>query len=154
MRTDMYGDAVPRVVRAEARRPATSRPAAMVVAALATALVGLSTAASAEPAPLQGTWSGGGTIFYSSGSSEGARCRARYTRIAGNTYDVTAACATASTRVDQTAQVRQVAANRYAGTFYNSQYGVTGRISIVVNGRSQTVLLQGSQASARFRLSR
>ena len=154
MCTDMYGNTVPRVARGKMRRHSTARTASTFAVAAATAIVVLSGAAVAEPAVLQGTWSGGGTIFYAGGTSEGARCRARYTRIAGNTYDVTAACATASTRVDQTAQVRQVAANRYAGTFYNSQYGVTGRISIVVNGRSQTVLLQGSQASARFRLSR
>lgn len=154
MRTDLYGSAARSAAGAEMRVTMAARAATVFTAALAAALLALAGTASAEPAALQGTWSGGGTIFYASGSSEGARCRARYTRIAGNTYDVTAACATASTRVDQSAQVRKVSANRYAGTFYNSQYGVTGRISIVVNGRSQTVLLQGSQASARFRLSR
>lgn len=154
MRTELYGSAAPGAARSEQRSGSPARFACKALAAVAGAFVALSGAAAAEPAALQGTWSGGGTIFYSTGTSEGARCRARYTRIAGNTYDVTAACATASTRVDQSAQVRKVSANRYAGTFYNSQYGITGRISIVVNGRSQTVLLQGSQASARFRLSR
>lgn len=154
MRTDLCGSAARGAAWAKMRLTSSARAASVFVAALAAAGVMLAGAASAEPVALQGTWSGGGTIFYSTGTSEGARCRARYTRIAGNTYDVTAACATASTRVDQSAQVRKVSANRYAGTFYNSQYGITGRISIVVNGRSQTVLLQGSQASARFRLSR
>jgi hypothetical protein len=37
--------------------------------------------------------------------------------------------------------VRQVGNNRYSGSFYNSEYAISGVIHIIVRGLSQTVRL-------------
>jgi hypothetical protein len=105
-------------------------------------------------AGLEGSWSGGGTVSFASGSTERASCRAHYSRAGSNSYTLNATCATASGRASQTASVRQVAENRYAGTFYNSEYGISGVISVVVHGRSQTVRLRSDSGSAVISLSR
>jgi len=105
-------------------------------------------------AGLEGSWSGGGTVSFASGSTERARCRAYYRRAGSASYTLDATCATASGRASQTASVRQVAENRYAGSFYNSEYGISGVISIVLHGRSQTVRLQSDSGSAVISLSR
>jgi len=39
-------------------------------------------------APLEGSWSGGGTVSFASGSKEQARCRARYSRAGKDSYTV------------------------------------------------------------------
>ena len=71
-----------------------------------------------------------------------------------NSYTVNATCATASGRAAQTATVRQVGENRYSGSFYNSEYSISGVMHIVVHGRSQTVRLTGDSASGVINLSR
>ena len=105
-------------------------------------------------AGLEGSWSGGGTVSFASGSTERARCRAYYRRAGSTGYTLNATCATASGRASQTASVRQVAENRYAGTFFNSEYGISGVISITLHGRSQTVRLRSDSGSAVISLSR
>jgi hypothetical protein len=65
-----------------------------------------------------------------------------------------AVCATPSARAEQTATVRQVGSNRFEGSFYNSEYNVSGTIHIVVRGSSQNVRLTSSSGWANFRLSR
>jgi hypothetical protein len=59
-------------------------------------------------ATLEGSWSGGGSVSFASGSREQAHCRAHYRRAGNNSYSVNATCATASGRAAQTATVRQV----------------------------------------------
>jgi hypothetical protein len=103
---------------------------------------------------LEGSWTGGGTVSFASGSTERARCRAHYRRAGSTSYTLNATCATASGRASQTASVRQVAKNRYAGSFYNSEYGISGVISVVLHGRSQTVRLRSDSGSAVISLSR
>jgi hypothetical protein len=85
---------------------------------------------------------------------ERASCRARYSRGGRNTYTVNATCATASGRATQTATVRQVGDNRYSGSFYNSEYSISGVIHVVVRGASQSVRLISDSASATINLSR
>jgi hypothetical protein len=106
------------------------------------------------PAGLEGSWSGGGTVSFASGSVERARCRAHYRRAGSTSYTLDATCATASGRASQTASVRQVGENKYAGSFYNSEYGISGVISVVLHGRSQTVRLRSDSGSAVISLSR
>ena len=106
------------------------------------------------PTGLEGSWSGGGTVSFASGSTERARCRAHYRRAGATSYTLSATCATASGRASQTATVRQVAQNRYSGSFYNSEYSISGVISIVVHGKSQTVRLNSDSGSAVISLSR
>jgi hypothetical protein len=108
----------------------------------------------AQSANLDGSWSGGGSVSFASGAKEQARCRAHYRRRTSNSYTLRAVCATASARAEQTATVRQVGSNRYEGSFYNSEYNVSGTIHIVVRGNSQNVRLSSSAGWAHFRLSR
>jgi hypothetical protein len=103
---------------------------------------------------LEGSWSGGGTVTFASGGRERASCRARYSRAGKNSYTVNATCATASGRATQTATVRRVGENRYSGSFYNSEYSISGVIHIVVRGASQSVRLISDSASAAINLSR
>jgi hypothetical protein len=105
-------------------------------------------------ATLEGSWSGGGSVSFASGSREQARCRAHYRRAGNNSYSVNATCATASGRAAQTATVRQVGENRYSGSFYNSEYSISGVMHVVVHGSRQTVRLISSSASAVLSMSR
>ena len=105
-------------------------------------------------ASLEGSWSGGGTVSFASGGTEQARCRARFSRAGEHSYTVNATCATASGRAAQTATVRQVSNNRYSGSFYNSEYSISGVIDIVVHGSSQTVRLTSDSGSGILNLSR
>ena len=107
----------------------------------------------AEPGGLSGSWSGGGWVSFASGSKEKARCHARYTG-GGDTYTVSATCATSSGKASQTATVYKTGGNSYKGSFVNSQYNIRGSIRVVVHGKSQSVSLSGDGASAQLSLSR
>jgi len=129
----------------------------LLLAALA--LLGLPASGNAQAAKqpsgsLEGSWSGGGSVSFTSGARERARCRAHYHRAGANSYTVNATCATASGRADQTATLRRVGENRYSGSFYNSAYSITGVIHVVVRGATQTVRLFSDSGSAIFNLTR
>lgn len=102
---------------------------------------------------LVGNWSGGGTVRFPSGAVEKANCRATYRR-SGSGYTMSGVCATPSGRAEQTATLRRVSANKYAGDFHNPEYGMSGSISVTVSGNSQTVYLSSDSASASIRLRR
>jgi hypothetical protein len=134
--------------------------AAALFLVTALALAGLPHGAKAETAKkpavagLAGSWSGGGSVSFASGAKEQARCRARYLPAGKNSYTVNATCATASGKAAQTATVRQVGENVYAGSFYNTDYAISGTVHIVVRGSSQTIRLVSDSASAVITLSR
>ncbi|HKZ97656.1 MAG TPA: hypothetical protein VJ045_11820 [Hyphomicrobiaceae bacterium] len=107
----------------------------------------------AEAGSLDGAWSGGGSVSFSSGQKERARCRANYRRASKSSYVVNANCATSSASVAQTATVRG-SGNSYQGRFYNAEYDASGTIYVVVHGRSQTVRINSTKGSALLRLSR
>ena len=124
-------------------------------AVVAATLVGLPAPGVAQQgADLSGTWSGGGRVQFSSGAVESARCRASFRRQGGSSFAMSASCATPSARVDQTAVLSRTGGNRFAGEFYNSQYGITGSINISVNGNRLSASLSGGGASAHLSLSR
>jgi len=135
-----------------------NRPAvallAPALAVIAAALVLPGVGAAQKHAGLEGAWSGSGSVSFASGAKEQARCRAHYRRRSNTSYTLTATCATASVRASQTANLRKVAENRYQGSFYNSEYGVSGTIQVVVRGGSQSVRLISDSGWAVFRLSR
>ena len=112
------------------------------------------TTAHADTASIVGSWAGSGSVSFSTGTKEGAKCRARFSRNGATSFVMTASCATASARVDQSAEIRKVGANSYAGNFFNEQYNTGGQIRITVNGRIQTVRLSGEAGSAVFTLSK
>jgi hypothetical protein len=126
--------------------------AALAVVELPSA--GNAQAAKQQTASLEGSWSGGGSVSFASGARERARCRAHYRRAGTNSYKVNATCATASGRAEQTATLRRVGENRYSGSFYNSEYAISGVIHVVVRGASQTVRLFSDSGSAIFNLTR
>ncbi|MGE3915231.1 MAG: hypothetical protein AB7F78_05975 [Hyphomicrobiaceae bacterium] len=103
---------------------------------------------------LEGTWSGGGRIVFPSGETERARCRASFRRQGGNSYGMSAVCATPSARVEQSAAVTHVTGNRYRGEFINQEFGISGSIRITVSGDSLSASLSGGGGSAEFALSR
>jgi len=107
-----------------------------------------------EERSLEGTWSGGGSVSFASGSREQARCRAHYSRASKNSYRVNATCATASGKAAQTATVHKIGENKYSGNFHNPDYDISGTISVIVNGNSQSVRLTSSSGWAHIRLSR
>lgn len=109
-------------------------------------------ALTADAASLSGSWSGGGRVQYGD-TRERASCRARFSG-GGRSYSMRASCATPSGRVDQSAEIEQIGPNRYAGSFFNSQYGVSGSISISVRGDSMSVSLSGGAGSGNLSLSR
>jgi hypothetical protein len=119
----------------------------------AVSVVGIIGPSEAEPGGLAGSWSGGGWVSFASGSREKARCHARYTG-GGDTYTVSATCATASGKASQSATIYKVSGSRYRGSFVNTQYNVRGSIRVVVHGKSQSVSLSGDGASAQLNLSR
>lgn len=127
----------------------------LLKATLMSALLATSMAASAAMAggDLAGSWSGGGTVTLPSGATERARCRATFHRSGGN-FNMNAVCATASTRVEQTAHLRPVGPSRFAGEFRNAEYNVSGSIRISVNGNSLNAALEGGGGAGHFHLSR
>lgn len=126
------------------------------VLALALLLAGMAGAvpAVAQSASLEGSWRGGGSVSFADGQRERAECRVSYSRTSATSYNLTATCATPSGRATQTATVRQVGGNTYRGTFRNSEYNVTGTISVTAAGNRQSVRLTSDAGSASFELRR
>lgn len=108
----------------------------------------------AQQASLEGSWSGGGTVTFSTGNVESARCKASFRRRSGETFAMNAVCATPSGRVAQTAELNRVSNTRFSGEFHNSEYGITGNISITLRGNTLSASLDGGGASASFSLSK
>ena len=122
------------------------------IAAVVLACSGASVAA--QPANLEGSWSGGGKVRFPSGDTESARCRASFRRQGGGGFSMSAICATASVRVQQTATLARVGPYRFSGDFHNAEYGISGSIQITVRGKSLDASLSGGGASASFSLGR
>jgi hypothetical protein len=120
----------------------------------AACLIAAARPAASEPAGLEGSWSGGGTVVLPSGERERARCRASFRRESGNTFAMSATCATPSARISQSAALARTSANRYSGEFYNPEYAIAGSIAIIVSGNKLTATLSGGGGSALFHLSR
>ena len=116
-------------------------------------ILGFATPALAD-SDLSGSWRGGGSVAFSSGAKERARCRASFSKLNKWIYRMNATCATASAKVAQTAELRRTGKNRYSGNFHNYQFGVSGTIHIQVSGRKQSVRLKSEAGSASLRLSK
>ena len=112
---------------------------AIRLSVLAIGLLGGGAPSLAQAAGLEGSWSGGGTVRFASGAEEHARCRAHYSRRSNAVYVLRATCATASGKAAQSATLQKVGDNRYSGTFYNSEYDISGRIYVIIRGSSQSV---------------
>ena len=123
-------------------------------AALASALtvsVTSSAEARGEGGSIAGSWSGGGTVVYASGQRERAHCRASYSG-GGSSVMMSGGCATPSGSVFQSARLRKVGANSYAGSFFNTQFNASGSIHVTVHGNTQSVSLHSGAGSASLTL--
>lgn len=119
------------------------------------ALTSIGSSIAAEPPGLEGAWSGSGKVRFTSGNTESARCQATFKQRSTSSFGMIARCATSSGRVEQTAVLRRVASNQFAGDFKNTDYGVSGSISITINGSSLDASLSGDNGGgAEFKLSR
>ena len=78
--------------------------AALAVFAAAVA----SSPARADMVALDGSWSGGGSVTFPSGAKESARCRANFKKRGAESYLVSARCASASGKVEQSALLTYV----------------------------------------------
>jgi hypothetical protein len=92
-------------------------------------------------ASLEGSGAGRGTVSVPWAGTEQVRLQGTLqsggrAKLSGN-----ATCATASGKAAQTATVRQVGNNRYSGSFYNSEYSISGVIDHCRAWSSQTVRL-------------
>jgi hypothetical protein len=99
-----------------------------------------------------GLWRGSGYVNPSEGQREKVRCRVVYRRLSTDRYGVTARCATQAVNIDQSGEIRRTGRNSYAGTFYNMEYNVRGRIRVRVSGNQQSVTLSSPQGSGRLTL--
>ena len=119
-------------------------------------LIGLcvSTQASRAEDLLAGLWTGGGTVTYSTGDRERARCHVHYAPRGEKRVAAIATCATPSGSVSQTAILAKTGEGRYSGRFFNEQYSISGTIQVIVKGSSQLVRLFSSSGSALLTLSR
>lgn len=109
---------------------------------------------SASAQSLAGNWSGGGYVRLPSGETERVRCRVSYSRLSSTVYSVAAVCATQSTTVRQTGELIMVRPGRFIGDFYNPQFGIGGRIRVIVRDGRQTVTMMSSEGSGQLQLSR
>jgi len=107
--------------------------------------------ARSEGAALSGSWNGGGTVLYSDGHRERARCRAHFSQ-SGPLVSLQALCATPSGSVEQSARLRRTGPNSYSGSFFNPQFNVSGSIHITVHGNTQSVSLRSASGSASLTL--
>jgi hypothetical protein len=127
----------------------------LAVGAAAVAISAAITPLSAEPGGLDGNWSGGGSLTYPSGAKESARCRASYKKKSGTSYAVSARCASASGKVEQSAVLTETGSNQYSGSFFNTEYKVDGTITVTVKGNTQNVsIVSPAGSSAHFRLTK
>ena len=104
-----------------------------------------------EGGSIAGSWSGGGTVFYASGQRERAHCRASYSG-GGDSVVMSGGCATPSGSVFQSARLRRVGANSYAGSFFNTEFNTAGTIYVTVHGNTQSVRLRSGAGSANLTL--
>lgn len=127
--------------------------ALFATAAITTAAVSVGPAR-AEAGELSGSWSGGGAVVFNTGSKEKARCKASFSKTGSSSYSMNAICATASGKASQSAILRRVGGNSYAGSFRNPEYNVTGSIRVTVSGNRQTVSMSSDAGTASLSLSR
>ncbi|MDX2306759.1 MAG: hypothetical protein NW216_00810 [Hyphomicrobium sp.] len=122
------------------------------VAALGVLCAGVLDSSPARAADLAGVWSGGGSVVLANGTREKSHCRVTYTKASSKLFAMSAACATASVKVSQTATLKKSGPNSYSGTFFNPEYGVSGQIRVTVKGKRQYVLLSGDAGRGAFSL--
>lgn len=106
----------------------------------------------AEPAPLEGTWNGSGTMQAMDRPPQKLTCRINYKRETDKVFSLAARCVTVSTSINQTAQLLKVNPGVYTGKFQIASYDISGRVRVVVSGNAQTMSFQSSRANGTVNL--
>ena len=127
-------------------------PTAVAAAALIAMAIAAPPASAADG--LSGRWSGSGSVVLPSGATEKARCRATIRKAGARDFTMDAVCATSSVKVTQTAIVQATGPNRFIGAFNNSEYNITGTISLTLSGNTLNAALRGGGGTAFFTLVR
>jgi hypothetical protein len=108
----------------------------------------------AAPTPLEGTWSGSGTMQQVDGPPQKLMCRINYKRETDKVFRLAAKCVTVSSTINQTGQLLKVNPGVYVGEFYAASYDVSGRIRVVIDDRVQTMTFKSPQAQGSVTLTK
>lgn len=122
--------------------------------ALLAPLVMLAPAPASAATALAGEWSGEGTVTQTEGPTEKVRCRVSYKQESAKVYGVTAQCASTSQMTKQIGELLEVRPGVYTGEFNLTQYDVSGRVRVVVDGETQTVTFKSPRGEGEVILSR
>ena len=101
----------------------------------------------AAPATLAGSWHGSGTIS-SRNNTDAVQCHARFTKVAGASFDISSQCTTDTGRYDISGRVDASGGNRYSGWVESN--GERGNVVIVQSGNLLSVSVTGGRGSGRL----
>ncbi|MEM7191401.1 MAG: hypothetical protein AAF405_00790 [Pseudomonadota bacterium] len=105
-------------------------------------------------AKLGGEWFGEGTVTQNEGGTEKVRCRVNYKQESEKVYGVTAVCASTSKKMNQTGELLEVRPGVYSGEFNLTQFDISGRVRVVVEGDEQTVTFKSAKGEGEVVLTR
>ncbi|WP_156137643.1 hypothetical protein [Methyloceanibacter caenitepidi] len=108
----------------------------------------------AEPLPLEGTWSGSGTMQAMDNPPQKLTCRIKYKRETEKVYKLAAKCVTISTAINQTGQLLKVNPGVYVGEFHVASYDISGRVRVVIDEDVQTMSFKSSRANGSVTLTK
>lgn len=124
----------------------------LVIGCLALVMGVAAGAASATAASVDGSWKGSGTVKLKTGQVERLSCNIKYEKSTGRTYVMRVRCAHTNGIFNQSGRIVKKGKSTYTGSLYSKDYGVSGDISIRVNGRSQTLSAKSAKGTARITL--
>ena len=131
------------------RRTMRIIPAALVAVAFSMPIAATAEAA----ASILGSWQGRGSVrVKESGQVEPVSCSVRYEEGSGRTFVLNATCATTAGTFQQSGRIVKLGSNSYSGSLYSDQYAVSGKVSISVSGKSQTIRVNSSKGSGSLKL--
>lgn len=106
----------------------------------------------AQTTPLEGTWSGSGTMQARDNPPQKLTCRIKYRRETDKVYKLAAKCVTISTAINQTGKLLKVNPGVYVGEFQVATYDISGRVRITIKDGVQTMSFKSSRASGSVTL--
>jgi hypothetical protein len=108
----------------------------------------------ADPTPLEGTWSGSGTMQRMDDPPQKLTCRINYRRETDKVFRVAAKCVTISSTINQTGQLLKVNPGVYVGEFYVASYDISGRLRVVIDDTVQTMTFKSLRAQGTVTLTK
>ena len=108
----------------------------------------------ADPTPLEGTWSGSGTMRRMDDPPQKVTCRVKYERETDKVFRIVAKCVTISSTINQTGQLLKVNPGVYVGEFYVASYDISGRIRVVIDDTVQTMTFKSLRAQGTVTLTK